>query len=140
MIRVVVADDHVAVREGLHSMISGQPDIEVVGEATEGGQAIALTAQLQPDLVVLDVLMSHMGGIEATRAIKAQWPSVLVLILTEFSQASIVRRALAAGADGYLLKDSSRELILSAIRTIHAGGFAASRDIGKLTHRDPPSR
>lgn len=111
-------------------MLVLQPDMEVVGEASDGAEAIAETARLQPNIVILDVLMKPMGGIDACRVIKSRWPSIKVLIMSELKQASIIRRAVVAGADGYLSKEVNMELVCQALRTLHAGGMVLPGDMG----------
>ncbi|MBI4297160.1 MAG: response regulator transcription factor [Chloroflexi bacterium] len=129
-ISILVVDDHTAVREGLKAVLVLQPDMEVVGEASDGAEAIAETARLQPNIVILDVLMKPMGGIDACRVIKSRWPSIKVLIMSELKQASIIRRAVVAGADGYLSKEVNMELVCQALRTLHAGGMVLPGDMG----------
>lgn len=115
-IRVCIADDHAVVRQGLRTFLSSQPDIEVVGEATTGTQAIALVSTLSPDVVIMDLLMPGMDGFAATRHIRNTCPETRVIILTSYSREGQVLRALRAGACSYLLKDAEAEEIATAIR------------------------
>jgi DNA-binding NarL/FixJ family response regulator len=115
-IRVCIADDHAVVRQGLQVFLSAQPDIEVVGEAATGAQAITLVKRLSPDVVIMDLLMPDMDGFEATRQICDTCPDTRVIILTSYSAEGQVLRALRAGACSYLLKDAEAEEIATAIR------------------------
>lgn len=115
-IRVCIADDHAVVRQGLQVFLSAQPDIEVVGEAATGAQAIALVNRLSPDVIVMDLLMPDMDGFAATRHIRDTCPQTRVIILTSYSAEGQVLRALRAGACSYLLKDAQAAEIATAIR------------------------
>lgn len=119
--RVVVCDDQEIVREGLAVLLGLDPEIEVVGQAANGGEALALVAQHAPDLVLMDLLMPGMNGIQATRAIRAQYPATAVLVLTTYDADEWVFDALRAGAAGYLLKDSPREEVIRAVKGTVAG-------------------
>ena len=115
MIRVLIVDDQVVVCEGLQAILSTAPQIEVVGIAHDGQAALSLIPAARPDLVLMDLKMPGMNGIHATRAIREQYPDVRVLVLTTYDNDDWVVDALRAGADGYLLKDSKRDALLSAI-------------------------
>ena len=115
-ITVLVVDDSSAVRDGLQSILRAYPDIEVVGEATDGVEAIAKAEQLQPDVILMDAQMPELDGIAATRQIKERWPAIKVLLLTVHTE--YVEAAMAAGADGHLLKDSGRQELVQAIRDL----------------------
>lgn len=119
--RVLVVDDHRLVRAGLLSILADSDDLVVVGEASDGAQSVTLCEQLAPDLVLMDLQMPGMDGVEATRCITQQHPDVQVMVLTSFSEGERVRRALEAGAVGYLLKDSEPEDLLSGIRAVVRG-------------------
>ena len=120
-IRVIVADDHALVREGTRQLLEREPDIEVVGEAANGAEAVALVERLAPDVAILDISMPVMGGIEATERIKAIRPSTVVLILSQYDDDQYVFALLAAGAAGYLLKDVPSAEVVRAVRSVHAG-------------------
>lgn len=120
--RVLIADDHAMVREGLRMFLTEEPDtIEVVGEAADGAEAVTLAERLQPDVVLMDLLMPRCDGIEAVRRLKDRGFPGRVLILTSFVDDSRVREAIQAGATGYLLKDVSSEALLEAIRNAAKG-------------------
>jgi DNA-binding NarL/FixJ family response regulator len=122
MIRVGVADDHGVIRDGLAGVIAAQPDMEVVGTAANGAEAVAMCSSASPDVVLMDLEMPVMDGIEATRAILDQAPGTVVLVLTSFSDRRRIVGALAVGAVGYLLKDASAEDVVRGIRTAAEGG------------------
>ena len=121
MIRVVLVDDHEVVRAGLTALLSTAADIEIVGEATNGEQALTRVAELGPNVVLMDLSMPVMDGVAATKALSRDHPDVRVLVLTSFSDQARVRDAMAVGASGYLLKDCTPEDLLSAIRSAAAG-------------------
>ncbi len=112
-IEVLIVDDSAAIRDGLKSILRAYPDIDVVGEAGSGLEAIIMVEQLQPEVVLMDAQMPEMDGIESTREIKERWPNIKVLFLTVHT--GYIQDALAAGADDYLLKDSGRQELLQAI-------------------------
>ncbi len=121
-IRVVVVDDHPVVREGLRMMLEEMTEgFELVSEATDGETAVRLVGEAQPDVVLMDVRMPGMDGLEALERIRRQWPQIAVLILTTYDEDELMIRGLQAGAVGYLLKDCSSETLLSAIRTAARG-------------------
>jgi len=128
MIRVVLADDQPLVRTGLRMILSAVDDIEVVGEAADGAEAISVCAELSPDVVLMDVRMPGVDGIDATRAVTATDPPPKVLVLTTFDLDDVVYEALRAGASGFLLKDAPEERLITAIRVVADGGslFAPS--------------
>ncbi|MGV9847245.1 response regulator [Streptomyces sp. NPDC003442] len=120
-IRVLIADDQVMVREGFSVLLNAQPDIEVVGEAVDGRQAIAQVAALRPDVVLMDIRMPEVNGLEATREIVAADADAKVLVLTTFDLDEYVYQALRAGASGFLLKDASARQLGDAVRVVAAG-------------------
>jgi DNA-binding NarL/FixJ family response regulator len=120
-IRILVCDDHPVVRSGLRGMIQSQPDLEVIAEAGEGAQAVALAGRLQPDIVLMDLRMPGMDGVAATAAIKAKHAGIHVLILTTYDTDADILRALEKGATGFLLKDEREDRLFDAIREA-AGG------------------
>lgn len=122
IIRILLADDHPVVRDGLAAMLATQPDFEVVGEAGNGAEAVAEAARLRPDVVLMDLQMPELDGIEAIRRLRAADPSVQVVVLTAFDTDERIVGSLQAGAQGYLLKGAPRAEIFAAIRTVSAGG------------------
>ncbi|MDX2382116.1 MAG: response regulator transcription factor [Acidimicrobiia bacterium] len=121
MIRVVIVDDHAVVRSGLQQFLSTTSDIKIVGSAADGESALAVIAAERPDVVVMDLSMPNIDGVEATRRVSAEFRTVRVLVLTSFSDHSRIMDALSAGADGYLLKHSDPDAIAAAIRSVHVG-------------------
>jgi two-component system, NarL family, response regulator LiaR len=121
LIRVLIVDDHIVVREGLRAFIGTQPGIEIVGEAENGFQAVELTSQLKPDVILMDLVMAGMDGIQATQKIKHDNPNARILVLTSFADDDKVFPAIKAGALGYLLKDSTPQQLLQAIQDVHHG-------------------
>ncbi len=120
-IRVMLVDDHTMVRNGLRTFLLIYEDLELVGEAADGREALAVYAQVEPDVVLMDLKMPRMGGVEATRKLLAHDPDACVIALTSFKEEDLVTEALSAGARGYLLKDIGAEELAAAIRTAHAG-------------------
>ncbi|RME44375.1 MAG: DNA-binding response regulator [Caldilineae bacterium] len=123
-IKVLLADDHVVVRAGTRQLIERHPDITVIGEASNGQEAVQLTADLQPDVVVMDIRMPGIGGVEATRRIKARHPDIAVLVLTAHDDDEYVFALLQAGANGYLLKTAEADELVKAIRSVVGGELA----------------
>jgi len=120
-IRVLIADDQALIRRGMSLMLDVEPDIEVVGQAADGAEAIALSEQLQPDVVLMDLHMPGVGGVQATREITKAQPGVRVMVLTTFDADEMVFEAIRAGAQAYLLKDASEAEVLDTIRAVHRG-------------------
>jgi DNA-binding NarL/FixJ family response regulator len=120
-ISLVLADDHAVVRAGTRQLLERQPDMQVVGEAADGEEAIRLVRELKPDVVVMDVRMPRVSGVEATRRIKQELPRVAVLVLTAHDDDEYVFALLQAGANGYLLKTAETDELVKAIRTVAAG-------------------
>ncbi len=121
LIKVLIVDDHDIVRQGLRAVINAERDMELVGEAADGEEAVQKTLALKPDLVLMDLLMPRMNGIDAIRKIKQTEPQARILVLTSYSDEQLVFSAIAAGALGYLLKDTSAEQLPEAIRCICRG-------------------
>ncbi|MFZ3079033.1 MAG: response regulator transcription factor [Bellilinea sp.] len=135
-ISVLLVEDHKIVREGTRQLLEQSTDMQVVGEAADGLEAVRLTADLQPDVIVMDVRLPHMSGIEATRAITTRFPKIKVLILSAYNIDSYVFQLLEAGASGYLLKTSSGAELAEAIRLVYSGQTALSSHISaKIINR-----
>lgn len=128
-IRVLVADDHPVYRRGLVGLLAATEDLEVVGEAADGLDAVALAEGLTPDVVVLDLKMPGLHGIDATRQIVSNAPHTVVLVLTMFDDDALVFRALRAGARGYVLKDADGDAVLAAVRAVARGEGVFGRDL-----------
>jgi len=120
-IRVMIVDDHAMVRKGLIAFLKNEPTLELVGEARDGREAIESCERLQPDVILMDLIMPELGGVAATRTIHQRWPSVQVIALTSFQEKELVQDALQAGAMGYLLKNVSGDELAEAIRQAHGG-------------------
>ena len=120
-IKILLAEDHVVVRQGTRQLLEREQDLEVVGEAGDGEEAVRLASQLKPDVVIMDVAMPKLNGIEATKQIKALLPSAAVLILSGYDYDEYIFGLLEAGAAGYLLKDVSGDELIGAIRAVYAG-------------------
>lgn len=127
-IRVLIVDDHAVVRGGLSKFLQVHKDLELVGEAENGAEAVRLTRQLQPNVVLMDLKMPEMDGVAATREIRSKHPSVRVIVLTSFAEDNMVQGALQAGATGYLLKNVSGAELATAIRAAHAGRMTLSSE------------
>lgn len=127
-IKILIADDHALVRTGIATLLQSYPEFVVVGEATDGNEAVEMTGKVQPDVVLVDLAMPKMNGIEATRQIRERYPNTKVLVLTMHENDEYIYQILKSGAGGYVLKDSSREELSSAIRAVARGEkFFSSR-------------
>jgi len=135
-IRILLADDHAVVRDGLRALLERQPDMQVIAEAGDGRECVQLAEEHAPDVVMMDVAMPEMNGIEAARRILATRPGTAVVMLSMHQDESYVLRSLRAGAKGYLLKDSPREDVLAAIRAAAAGRSFVSSKISLLLQQD----
>jgi NarL family two-component system response regulator LiaR len=128
-IRILIADDHAVVREGLRALIETEPGLELVDEAEDGVEAVLKARSLQPDVILLDLMMPRLDGIAAIGEIKRENPAARILVLTSFAEEEKVFSAIKAGALGYLLKNASPQRLLSAIRDVHRGEPSMSPDI-----------
>lgn len=126
---IVIADDHPLFRSGVRNLLGTTEDLQLVGEASTGDEALELAAALQPELILMDIRMSGLNGIEATRLIKERFPHIEVLILTMFQDDQSVFTAMRAGAKGYVLKDADENELLQSIRMVGSGGAVFSADI-----------
>ena len=132
MISIILVDDHVIMRDGLRHLLDEESDIEVIGEADNGRKAVKLALEKKPDIVIMDIAMQDMNGIEATRQIKSNNPEIKVIALSMHSERQIVVGVFRAGASGYLLKESSGLELVDAIRTIHLGRKYLSQKISDI--------
>lgn len=144
-IRIILVDDQRLMRDGLRTLMELQEDIDVVGEAGNGVQALALYEELNPDVVLMDIRMPEMDGVEATRRMISDWPDARVIILTTFDDDEYVFDGLRAGAMGYLLKDVSGDELAEAVRTVASGGAliepsVARKVVAEFARIAPPSR
>lgn len=137
-IKALIADDHSLVRMGLAALFESTEDITVVGQARNGLEAVRLTGELSPDVVIMDLQMPRMNGVDATRAIKEKYPLTKVMILTSFSTSDGLAGALEAGADGAFMKNADNVRFLAAVRKVAAGGKAVAPDVRRQLETDPP--
>lgn len=135
-IRILLADDHTLLREGIRSLLEDQPDMAVVGEAEDGREVVHLAGELKPDIVLMDIAMPLLNGLEATRQIKRDHPRIVVLVLTMHDNEEYVRQVLSAGASGYVLKRSAASELVAAIRAVHRGEAVLSPAITRLVLED----
>jgi DNA-binding NarL/FixJ family response regulator len=140
-IRVLVADDHALVREGIRALLAGSPDIEVVGEAADGLEAVAECRRLQPDVVLLDIAMPGLGGLEAAPAIRRDCPRSRVVVLSQYDDREYVTRFLKLGVSGYVLKKAVGRDLAGTIRAAHRGGLVLDPEVarGALDERGRPA-
>ena len=144
MIKVLLVDDHAIVRKGIVALLATESDIQVVGEASNGLEAVKLAERLKPDVILMDLVMPGINGIDAIRKITTQDPAARILVLTSFATDDKVFPALKAGALGYLLKDSNPQELIDAIRQVHQGESwlhpaVARKVLNELTHTTEPS-
>jgi len=137
-IKILIVDDHAVVRMGLESLFSAKPDLEVVGQAKNGKIAIREAVRLAPDVVIMDLMMPGMDGIEATRAIHDAAPDVKILVLTSHATSDGIARAIDAGAKGAIMKSAENTELVAAIRKVAAGEQYVSQEIKNLMDTDPP--
>jgi DNA-binding NarL/FixJ family response regulator len=130
-IRVLIADDHAIVREGVKALITMADDMEVVGEAADGREAITRAQALEPDVAVMDIAMPGLGGLEATIEIRKLCPRTRILVLSQYDDREYVRRFLKAGVSGYVLKKSAGSDLTAAIRSVHRGGLVLDPDVAR---------
>lgn len=134
-IRVMLVDDHAVVRSGLSAFLSANPDLELVGEAENGQQAVARAGHFQPDVILMDLMMPVMDGIAATQAIKRQFPAIQIVALTSFQEDELVQNALRAGAVGYLMKNVTARELGAAIRAAREGKMTLSSEAAQALVR-----
>lgn len=134
-IRVLLVDDHAVVRSGLVTFLMAYDDLEFIGEASDGREAVEKCAVLQPDVVLMDLIMPEMDGATATKEIRSRWPEIQVVVMTTFKENDLVQGALRAGAIGYLLKDASADVLAAAIRSAQAGRATLSPEAAQVLIR-----
>jgi NarL family two-component system response regulator LiaR len=132
----MLVDDHDMVRRGLATFLMAKPDLELVGEAADGFEALEVCAEVEPDVILMDLVMPGMDGVEATRAIRQRWPETQVIALTSFQEKQLIRDALEAGAIGYLLKNVNVEELAAAIRSAYAGQSALAPEAIQVLLQD----
>jgi len=138
LIRILIADDHFVVRQGLVALLTPRDGMEVVGEAATGREAVELASQLQPDVILMDMIMPELDGPAAITLIKQENPKARILVLTSFGESKQISAAIQAGALGYLLKDSSPDDLLHAIRSVYRGNLVLPQDLAlKLMQPQP---
>lgn len=130
-IRVLIVDDHAIVRDGIRALLGRAEDIEVAGEAGGGRDAIALARTLSPDVILMDIAMPDLGGLEATLEIHKERPASKIVILSQYSDPEYVKRALKSGASGYVLKKAAGADLVSAIRAVHRGGLVLDPEVAR---------
>jgi two-component system, NarL family, response regulator LiaR len=138
LIRVLIADDHFVVRQGLAAMLVARYGMEVVGEAATGREAVALARTLQPDVILMDMMMPEMDGAQAIAQIRAEEPDARILVLSSFPENKHVAAAMQAGALGYVLKDSTPDDLLRAIYNVHRGNLVLPQALAQDLMRPPP--
>lgn len=129
MIRIMIVDDQSLIRDGLAMILNLRPELEVVGTASDGDEVVQKVKQLQPEIILMDIRMPRMNGVEGTHLVREKFPYIKVLMLTTFSDSELIFEALEQGASGYLLKDMETDAIAQAILTVHSGGVVLPQDI-----------
>ena len=135
-IRILLADDHTILRDGIRALLADEPNMILVGEAEDGRSAVKLACELRPDVVIMDIAMPLLNGLEATRQIKRELPGTEVLILSMHDNEEYIRQVLAAGAMGYILKDAAARELINAIKTVQRGEAVLSTAITRLVIED----
>jgi DNA-binding NarL/FixJ family response regulator len=135
-VRILIADDHAIVREGIRAVLSAADDLEVVGEAADGQQAMDQYAALRPDVVLMDIAMPGLGGLEATTAIRREDPQARIIVLTQYEDAEYLHRFLRAGVTGYVLKRAAGAELVSAVRAACHGGLVLDPRVARVAVRD----
>jgi len=135
-LRIVLADDHMLLRKGLKSLIDGRPDMEVVGEAQDGNEAILLAERLAPDVMIMDITMPGLNGIEATQRIHARQPEIGIIALSAYSDRLLVQKMMGAGASGYMLKDCAQERVVEAITQVSGHEFFLCPQVAQIMMKD----
>ena len=139
LIRILIADDHFVVRQGLATLLVARNGMQVVGEAATGAEAVTLAQALQPDVILMDLIMPEVDGTEAIARIRAENPAARILVLTSFGDKEKVAAALQAGAAGYLLKDSSPDDLFAAIRSVHRGSMVIPHELARALIQPQPA-
>jgi DNA-binding NarL/FixJ family response regulator len=135
-LRLILAEDHAITRQGLRSLLEKEPDLEVVGEAEDGREALALVRDILPDVLITDIAMPNLNGVDATRKIVSEYPNVKVIALSVHSNRAFVADMLKAGASGYVLKECSFDELIEAVRTVVAGGMYLSPKVAGVVVSD----
>ena len=135
-IRILLADDHTILRSGVRALLEGEPGLSVIGEAEDGRAAVRMACKLKPDVVIMDIAMPLLNGLEATRQIKIQCPDVKVLVLSMHDNEEYIRQALEAGAMGYILKDAAPGELIGAIKSVYRGEAVLSPAVTRLVIED----
>ena len=135
-IRVLIADDHTLLRNGICALLEDEPDITIVGEASDGREAVRLAAQLKPDVVLMDIAMPLLNGLEATRQIKHEHPEIHILVLTMYDNEEYFREMMEVGASGYIIKRAAASELVAAIRAVYNGEAVLSPTITRLLLED----